>query len=188
MAQVMLKPHVFQFIDFTTKSMGLDVGIEQFRVPASSEFASKSLIETQIRKELGVIVLAIRRSDGRMQFNPPPETEIQGRRLSDRDGRGFESDETRASAGRGACVKVLTAAQMRDVDRRTAELGIPEHRPDGKCRASRGGVSGTRICAARAAAHRCRVRQGQQWRRRIGSGAAALYPHTAEVVASGFGS
>ncbi len=30
MAQVMLKPHVFQFIDFTTKSMGLDVGIEQF--------------------------------------------------------------------------------------------------------------------------------------------------------------
>ncbi|MFZ0336507.1 MAG: potassium channel protein [Terracidiphilus sp.] len=78
MAQVMLKPHVFQFIDFTTKGMGLDVGIEQFSVPASSEFASKSLIETQIRKELGVIVLAIRRSDGSMQFNPPPETEIQG--------------------------------------------------------------------------------------------------------------
>ena len=43
MAQVMLKPHVFQFIDFTTKGMGLDVGIEQFSVPASSEFASKSL-------------------------------------------------------------------------------------------------------------------------------------------------
>ncbi len=61
MAQVMLKPHVFQFIDFTTKSMGLDVGIEQFSVPASSEFASKSLLETQIRKELGVIVLAIRK-------------------------------------------------------------------------------------------------------------------------------
>ena len=34
MAQVMLKPHVFQFIDFTTKGMGLDVGIEQVRVPA----------------------------------------------------------------------------------------------------------------------------------------------------------
>jgi len=34
MAQVMLKPHVFQFIDFTTKSMGLDVGIEQVQVDA----------------------------------------------------------------------------------------------------------------------------------------------------------
>jgi len=73
MAQAMLRPHVFQFIDFTTKSMGLDVGIEQFRVPASSELASKSLLETKIRKELGVIVLAIRKSDGRMLFNPPAE-------------------------------------------------------------------------------------------------------------------
>ena len=76
MAQVMLKPHVFQFIDFTTKSMGLDVGIEQFTVPAASEYASKSLLETQIRRELGVIVLAIRKSDGRMIFNPPAEAEI----------------------------------------------------------------------------------------------------------------
>jgi voltage-gated potassium channel len=76
MAQVMLKPHVFQFIDFTTKSMGLDVGIEQFSVPAASEFASKSLLESKIRSELGVIVLAIRKPDGRMFFNPPAEAEI----------------------------------------------------------------------------------------------------------------
>jgi len=77
MAQVMLKPHVFQFIDFTTKGMGLDVGIEQFSVPAASEYASKTLLETNIRKDLGVIVLAIRKSDGRMLFNPPAEAEIQ---------------------------------------------------------------------------------------------------------------
>lgn len=76
MAQVMLKPHVFQFIDFTTKSMGLDVGIEQFSVSASSEFASKTLLETNIRRDLGVIVLAIRKSDGQMQFNPPAEAQI----------------------------------------------------------------------------------------------------------------
>ena len=78
MAQVMLKPHVFQFIDFTTKSIGLDVGIEQVRVPASSEFVAKSLEEMQIRKEMGVIVLAIRKSDGRMLFNPPADAEIHG--------------------------------------------------------------------------------------------------------------
>ena len=77
MAQVMLKPHVFQFIDFTTKGMGLDVGIEQFSVPAASEFASKSLSESRIRSELGVIVLAIRKSDGSMHFNPAAESEIQ---------------------------------------------------------------------------------------------------------------
>ena len=69
--------HIFQFIDFTTKAMGLDVGIEQFSVPVSSGYASKSLIEAQLRKGLGVIVLAIRKSDGEMLFNPPAEAEIQ---------------------------------------------------------------------------------------------------------------
>ena len=78
MAQVMLKPHVSQFIDFTTKGMGLDVGIEQVRVPATSELASKTLQQMQIRRDLGVIVLAIRKSDGRMLFNPPAESEIEG--------------------------------------------------------------------------------------------------------------
>jgi len=77
MAQVMIKPHVFQFIDFTTKGMGLDVGIEQFSVQASSELARKSLAESKIRSDLGVIVLAIRKSDGRMLFNPPAEAEIE---------------------------------------------------------------------------------------------------------------
>src|SRR5580692_8163780 len=78
MAQVMMKPHVFQFIDFTTKSMGLDVGIEQVRVPATEGAASKTLHQMQIRRDLGVIILAIRKSDGRMEFNPPAEAEING--------------------------------------------------------------------------------------------------------------
>src|ERR1700733_680740 len=77
MAQVMLKPHVFQFIDFTTKGMGLDVGIEQFSGSSSCEIASKSLAESKIRSELGVIVLAIRKSDGSRHFNPPAEAEIE---------------------------------------------------------------------------------------------------------------
>jgi voltage-gated potassium channel len=78
MAQVMLKPHVSQFIDFTTKGIGLDVGIEQVRVPATTGAASKTLHQMQIRRDLGVIILAIRKSDGRMLFNPPAEAEIEG--------------------------------------------------------------------------------------------------------------
>src|SRR5277367_437854 len=76
MAQVMLKPHVFQFIDFTTESMGLDVGIEQFSVPAQSQSASKTLLDARIREDAGVIVLAIRKNNGRMLFNPPPDAPI----------------------------------------------------------------------------------------------------------------
>ena len=76
LAQAVLRPHVFQFFDFATKNMGLDVDIEQVRVPEASEFAAHSLEQTRIRRELGVIVLAIRKADGRMLFNPPAETVI----------------------------------------------------------------------------------------------------------------
>jgi voltage-gated potassium channel len=78
MAQALMKPHVFQFIDFTTKDMGLDVNIEQVRVGERSEFAARTLAELRVRKQLGVIVLAIRKADGQMLFNPPAEAEIAG--------------------------------------------------------------------------------------------------------------
>ena len=78
MAQAMTRPHVAQFIDFTTKNMGLDVGIEQLRVGENSEFASRSLQQIQFRRELGVIVLAIRKAEGTMLFNPPAEAVISG--------------------------------------------------------------------------------------------------------------
>jgi voltage-gated potassium channel len=78
LAQAVLRPHVFQFFDFATRNMGLDVDIEQVRVPEASEFAARSLEQTHIRRELGVIVLAIRKCDGHMLFNPPAETVISG--------------------------------------------------------------------------------------------------------------
>jgi len=73
LALSLLRPHVVQFLDVATRSIGLDVGIEQVRVAASSEFVSRSLQQLQVRRELGVIVLAIRKADGRMQFNPPAD-------------------------------------------------------------------------------------------------------------------
>jgi voltage-gated potassium channel len=77
LAQSLIRPHVLQFLDFTTKSVGLDVVIEQVRVVDGSEFASMSLKQMQIRREIGVIVLAIRRATGEMIFNPPAEEVIQ---------------------------------------------------------------------------------------------------------------
>jgi len=77
LAQSLIRPHVLQFLDFTTKSVGLDVVIEQVRVVDGSEFASMSLKQMQVRREIGVIVLAIRRATGEMIFNPPAEAVIQ---------------------------------------------------------------------------------------------------------------
>jgi voltage-gated potassium channel len=78
MAQALLKPHVQQFLDFTTQNMGLDAGIEQVKVAKGSAFVEQSLADMQVRRELGVIVLAIRKESGEMLFNPPAESKIAG--------------------------------------------------------------------------------------------------------------
>ncbi len=80
LAQSILRPHVFEFLDITTttSSMGLNIGIEQVEVSAGSLQAGKSLNDLQLRRELGVIVLAIRRSNGEMMFNPPAASGLEG--------------------------------------------------------------------------------------------------------------
>lgn len=76
MAQALLRPHVHQFIDFTTRATGLDVGIEQVAVAARSSFSGKSLEQAGLRRDYGVIVLAIKKNDGKMMFNPPADATI----------------------------------------------------------------------------------------------------------------
>lgn len=69
LAQAILRPHVVQFLDFAT--IGLtNVGIEQVRVNEDSVCVRRTLTDLQIRREIGVIVLGIRRASGEMLFNP----------------------------------------------------------------------------------------------------------------------
>jgi voltage-gated potassium channel len=79
LAQSILRPFVFEFLDITasTSSMGLNVGIEQVLVSVESPFAGKSLRDLQLGRDLGVIVLAIRRHDGQMRFNPSGDAVIE---------------------------------------------------------------------------------------------------------------
>jgi voltage-gated potassium channel len=77
LAQSLLRPHVVQFLDFTTKDIAMDISIEQVRVSAGSEVAAKTIREMQMRRNMGVIVMAIRRRDGSMLFNPPADTAVE---------------------------------------------------------------------------------------------------------------
>jgi len=76
LAQSMLRPHVVQFIDFTTKDIGMDVSLEQVRVSETSPAVSRTIHELQLGREIGVIVMAIRKSSGAMLFNPPANTPV----------------------------------------------------------------------------------------------------------------
>ncbi|HEV8412967.1 MAG TPA: potassium channel protein [Bryobacteraceae bacterium] len=75
MAQALLKPHVLQFLDFTTQK-GVDMEIEQLRVTDGCSFAGRTLAQVDIRRQSGVVILAIRKIDGEMLFNPAPEVKM----------------------------------------------------------------------------------------------------------------
>lgn len=74
LAQSILRPHVSEFLSFATQGLGEEVGIEQIRVEAHAEMVGKSLQElTHLRRDLGLMVLAIRQSSGQMLMNPPAD-------------------------------------------------------------------------------------------------------------------
>lgn len=75
LAQALIRPHVVQLLDFSSKAAGLDVTMEQLQVVAGSGAAQRTLGDLASR-EKGVILLAIRKADGRMIFNPPAATPI----------------------------------------------------------------------------------------------------------------
>jgi voltage-gated potassium channel len=79
MARQMTRPNVQRFIDLAFSPLGesgLGLQIEEIQVGGSSRLVGSNLSQAQIRTSLGIIVLAIRGSGGRLQFNPGPEQAI----------------------------------------------------------------------------------------------------------------
>jgi len=78
MVQTALRPAVVDFVQLATSSGHLELSMEQVRVPPPSALVGKSLVESGIRQKFGVIIVAIKRADSAMEFNPPPEAVIRG--------------------------------------------------------------------------------------------------------------
>jgi voltage-gated potassium channel len=72
-AQMALRPAVVDFVQIATSSENLELSIEQVAIGGTTELAGKSLLDAGLRRRFGVIVVGIKRADGRMEFNPPPE-------------------------------------------------------------------------------------------------------------------
>ena len=76
MAVALMKPAVGDFIDSITASR-LDLTFEQVEVEPASVLAGSKLCDTSIRPELNIVIVAIRRSDGQMMFNPSGDQAIE---------------------------------------------------------------------------------------------------------------
>lgn len=76
LAHALVRPHVVEFLEFAAGPVGPRIMMEQVGVAPDSAMVSKALGDSQLARERSVIVLAIRRADGQMLFNPSPDTKI----------------------------------------------------------------------------------------------------------------
>ncbi|MBW1943889.1 MAG: potassium channel protein [Deltaproteobacteria bacterium] len=77
MAQAIIKPAVTDFLDVTFQSKDIGLEMEEVRVGENSRLNGLALMDSGIRQELDVIIVAIRKKDGEMQFNPSSQTRIE---------------------------------------------------------------------------------------------------------------
>jgi voltage-gated potassium channel len=77
MVQTALRPAVVDFVQLATSSEHLDLSMEQVRVEERSTLAGKTIVDAGIRQKYGVIIVAIKRSAGPMEFNPAPDVVIR---------------------------------------------------------------------------------------------------------------
>jgi voltage-gated potassium channel len=75
-AHTILKPAVVDFLEFATKTGNIELQMEEIRVQERSELTGVSLHAMGTGRQLGVIIVAIKRSDGTMKFNPASKTVI----------------------------------------------------------------------------------------------------------------
>ncbi len=76
-ARMILNPNVTDFIEMATEKDDLHLQMEEFVVKSTSPLAGKSLTDTGLLRKHRILVVAIKRADGAMLFNPEGSTPIQ---------------------------------------------------------------------------------------------------------------
>jgi voltage-gated potassium channel len=51
--------------------------MEQVLIHEGAPLAGRTIVDASLRQRFGVVVVGIQRADGRMEFNPPPESAMQ---------------------------------------------------------------------------------------------------------------
>ena len=77
MAQTALRPAVVDFMALATSADNVELTLEEVAVAPASRLAGLSLVDANLRQRFSLIVIGIQREDGRMEFNPEPDTAIR---------------------------------------------------------------------------------------------------------------
>jgi voltage-gated potassium channel len=109
MAMALTKPAVGDFLD-SISANDLDLGFEQLEIESGSKLVGRKLSETNIRSELDIVVVSIRRNNGEVVFNPTGDAKIVSGDLLIAIGKAEAlaklNELARGHAGAGSRVKV----------------------------------------------------------------------------------
>ncbi|MGD9241238.1 MAG: potassium channel protein, partial [Desulfobacterales bacterium] len=76
-AQMLKKPTVVDFVDIAMMGSHLGLMIEEATIGDNSSLIGKNLIDSHLRKDYGVIIVAIKKISGDMVFNPMPSEKLE---------------------------------------------------------------------------------------------------------------
>jgi voltage-gated potassium channel len=76
MAQALVKPAIADFMDSITAD-NLELAFEEVTVKHGSPYCNRKLKESNLRAELDIVIVAIRRQSGQMVFHPSGDTTIE---------------------------------------------------------------------------------------------------------------
>jgi voltage-gated potassium channel len=76
-AQTILRPTVTDFLELTVTETTRDIQMEEMPVHHSSKLINVALQDSGIRKELDLIIVAVKKAPGDMLFNPSSQTRLE---------------------------------------------------------------------------------------------------------------
>lgn len=76
-AQLVIRPAMVEFVDTIARSNSGEITMEEITVSSDSTLVGVRLRDTDIRSRLNVIIVAIRRGEENLIYNPGPETPFE---------------------------------------------------------------------------------------------------------------
>ena len=78
MVQLLLRPGVIDFIDGVARNRSLNISLEEIQVSVNSSLSGTTLLDSPVRKDLDIIIIAISKNTGEFMYNPKSTTRIEG--------------------------------------------------------------------------------------------------------------
>jgi len=96
MAHTIIKPAVTDFLELTVHDKDIELKMEELIVGEGSKLNGVSLVDSGIRRDMNVIIVAIRKKGGQMTFNPSSQARIETGDTLIALGHGHELDRLAA--------------------------------------------------------------------------------------------